>query len=107
MKLRTINDLSDQLDHEFSWRLKELADLKLLVRNTNNLKQLSIIRAGLPLTYAHWEGFIKAAAQLYLNFVLMQKHELHKLSSCFIALSAQKIINNFTHSNRTSLRLEL
>jgi hypothetical protein len=107
MKIRTVNDLSDRLDTEFSWRLKELADLKMVVKTTEKLKQSSMIRAGLPLTYAHWEGFVKSSAQFYLNFVLMQKHELKELSSCFLALSAQKLLNNFTYSNRTSLQLEL
>ena len=107
MKIRIVNDLSDRLDAEFSWRLKELADIKVLVKTTEKLKQSSIIRAGLPLTYAHWEGFVKSSAQYYLNFVLMQKHELKELSSCFLALSAQKLLNNFTHANRTSLQLEL
>jgi hypothetical protein len=107
MKIRTVNDLSDRLDAEFSWRLKELADLKVLVKTTEKLKQSSMIRAGLPLTYAHWEGFVKSSAQFYLNFVLMQKHELKELSSCFLALSAQNLINKFTYSNKTSLQLDL
>lgn len=107
MKIRTVNDLSDRLDTEFSWRLKELADLKLLVKSTEKLKRSSMIRAGLPLTYAHWEGFVKSSAQFYLNFVLIQKHDLKDLSLCFLALSAQKLLNSFTNSNRTSLQLDL
>ncbi|RYY45747.1 MAG: hypothetical protein EOO06_15905 [Chitinophagaceae bacterium] len=107
MKIRTLNELSDRLDGEFAWRLKELADLKVLVRNAENLIQSSMVRAGLPLAYAHWEGFVKSSAQFYLNFVLMQKHDLKSLSSSFLALSAQKILNTFTQTNRTLLQLEL
>lgn len=38
-KLRTLSMLQDYLDAEFSWRLKELADLKLAVRRIDALQK--------------------------------------------------------------------
>lgn len=107
MKIRTLSDLNDILDEEFAWRLKELADLKFIAQSSPSTKESSAIRAGLPLAYAHWEGFVKASAQYYLNFVLMQKIDLGKLQTCFIALSSRNLLNKFSESNRTFLYHEL
>jgi hypothetical protein len=35
------------------------------------------------LVYAHWEGFIKAASEAYLDFVDNQGHMYRELKSCF------------------------
>lgn len=45
-----------------------------------------MLRAGVTLLYAHWEGFIKAAADNYLNFVSLRRLKHSELQPCFIAL---------------------
>lgn len=106
-KTRTSSDFIDAIDEDFSWRLKELADLKLSVRSLDIARVKSFLRAGLPLAYAHWEGFVKSSAQQYLAFVLIQKRNLEELKPCFIALSAKRILNNFAEARKTELQFEL
>ena len=49
MKIRTLSAFQDALDHEFAWRLKEIASLKFGVKQGGALAAPTIIRAGLAL----------------------------------------------------------
>lgn len=51
-KIRTINQLQETLDKEFSWRLKEIASLKSVVRASDNLSRQTAVRAAIPLVRA-------------------------------------------------------
>lgn len=68
-KIRTIDQLQTILDGEFSWRLKEIANLKIVVRSSDKLSRNTAVRAAIPLLYGHWEGFIKNASTHYLDYV--------------------------------------
>lgn len=87
MKLRTASAAQDQIDAEFAWRLKEIADLKLQASHAIGERRKTIIRSGVPLLYAHWEGFIKASAQHFINFVSNQNITYRELAPCFIVRS--------------------
>lgn len=90
-KIRTLSMLQDFLDAEFSWRLKEVADLKLATRSTRaRISPDTLIRASIPLLYAHWEGFIKNSSIGYVNFVNHQKMKYEELDSCFIVFGMKK-----------------
>ena len=70
-KIRTLNDLNERLSEDLVWRKKELSVLKGLIE-TNSFTQNktnALIRSGIALLYAHWEGYIKCAASAYLEFV--------------------------------------
>src|SRR6266404_7422672 len=107
MKLRTLVQLQDQLDRDHAWRRKELTTIVNYVRSSPEKTQAMAIRAGLLLIYAHWEGFIKYAAECYLNFVAMQGVPLGRLGYSFIALCARKKIFEFEASGKSSQRTEL
>lgn len=106
-KIHTVSELSDIMDAEFSWRLKELADFKFLIKQTKDHRSKSIMRAGVPLTYAHWEGFIKIASQNYLSHIVTQKIKIKELKSCIIALSKKALLEDFKESNRTEYHIKL
>ncbi len=104
-KIRTLSQLQDSLDKDFSWRLKEIADLKVTVKGTSSLGQATIIRAGAPLLYAHWEGFIKHASQYYLNFVSCQRLNYGDLASCLVVFGAKKHLATITGSRKASMNI--
>lgn len=54
------------------------------------MKKSSLIRASVPLLYAHWEGFVKQAAKLYLDFVSGQKLQYQELNDSFVAIGLMK-----------------
>lgn len=81
-KIRTLTQLQETLDMEMSWRIKEISDFKLVTKKQPTASH-TFTRAGVALVYAHWEGFIKAASEAYLNFVDNQGHIYRDLKTCF------------------------
>lgn len=93
-KIRTLNDLQDCLDKEFAWRLKELDNLKTLVRTHATVAQKTAIRSGICLAYAHWEGFVKRAAEDYIQFVSNQRLRYDQLADCFVVIGVKRHITS-------------
>jgi hypothetical protein len=104
-KIRNLGQLQNALDNEFSWRLKEIADLKLAARQQTQLTEKTLIRAGVTLLYAHWEGFVKSAARDYLNYVSNQGRTYEELETCFVALGVKKQLHELAESRRTSIHV--
>ena len=101
-KNRTLSDLYNHLEEDLGWRIKELSLLKNTIPNTPNRAPLqdALIRAGLTMLYAHWEGFVKCAAENYLNYVSLKRLRHDQLESCFVALCLKKKINEMDNTNR-------
>ena len=62
----SVNDLSDALDEELSWRRREISFLKFAFQSAKFEERQAIGRACHVALYAHWEGFVREAGQLYL-----------------------------------------
>jgi MAE_28990/MAE_18760-like HEPN len=90
---RTKDMLLDNLQDDFAWRIKELNIIKNKIPKTKSEEQDALIRAGITILYAHWEGFVKNAAECYLNFVSLRRLNHNELQSCFLALCLKKQIN--------------
>jgi hypothetical protein len=52
----------------------------------NRTRQAVVTRAAVALLYAHWEGFVKAAAEIYLQFVAMQRCRNSELTDSMLAI---------------------
>jgi hypothetical protein len=57
--------------------------------------------------YAHWEGFIKVAANSYLEFVAMQSLPYNKLSKNFIALAMKDKLDQASETNKATIYTEI
>lgn len=101
-KIRTIDQLQNILDSEFSWRLKEIANLKIVVRTSENLNKKTAVRAAIPLLYGHWEGFVKNASTYYLEFVNGQSLTYRELKSCFVVFGVKRKINDLVSSKNSN-----
>ena len=75
---RTIEILQKNLDEDMAWRIRELSILKTKIPRQKGTEQDVLIRAGITTLYAHWEGFIKYAAECYLQFVSLKKLNYHE-----------------------------
>jgi MAE_28990/MAE_18760-like HEPN len=104
-RIRNLTQLQAALDKEFSWRLKEIADLKLAARQQAQLTEKTLIRAGVTLLYAHWEGFVKCAARDYLNFVSNQGRTYEELETCFVALGVKRHLSEFAQSKKSTVHV--
>jgi hypothetical protein len=109
MKIRTHEQLFDLLTNEIAWRKKELSDFKSLIETKDFApsKHHALVRAGIMLLYAHWEGFVKQCAEYYLNYVSMQRLPYKELASNFIAICVKSEMNDLENSNRVSHQLKL
>ena len=105
MKLRTDSQLQEYLDDDFAWRVKEIDRLKTVVSKAVGSNQDMLIRAGVPLVYAHWEGFIKAAAEGMLCFVAGSRRSYRELAPCFTALGVAKELDLLTSSKKEHVRV--
>ena len=105
MSLRTDADLQNYLDDEFAWRLQEIAWLKTAVRESEGNRQRMLMRAGLPLLYAHWEGFVKAGAEGMLRFVSSGRRRYRELAPCFATHGLADKLDLLANSKKEHVRV--
>jgi len=109
MSIRSLENLIDSLALDLAWRKKELSDLKALIetRSFSSSKHTALLRSGVTILYAHWEGFVKKAASNYLEFVSMQRLPYKDLSSNFIALAMKARLNEAMETNKATVFTEV
>jgi hypothetical protein len=106
MKIRTKEELQDYLAVDLAWRKKELSNLHNDVRTANIKKLPTALRCAVVLLYAHWEGFIKNAAEYYLVYIKNQKLNLNELSSNILALALKQKMREFDATNKATYHVQ-
>lgn len=108
MKIKTIEKLEEKLIQDLSWRKKELIDIKTLIEEEDIKVDKNIfIRAGIALLCAHWEGYIRYAANMYVVYIGGLKLTTNELKDNFLALSLKKNIINAGKSEKNSVHSRL
>ncbi|GMA64774.1 MAE_28990/MAE_18760 family HEPN-like nuclease [Alicyclobacillus fastidiosus] len=78
---------------------KELSDLKLTIQeNKTSTRVKSLIRSAIPVLYAHWEGFVKYSATLYVTYLSIRRLKYAEVAPNFVALAIKQRIENASHS---------
>ncbi len=85
---RTASELLAHLDDELAWRIQEITTVQKAVKSANGGSETALLRAGVPLLYAHWEGGVKAMAIRYVEFISKQGHTYADIKQCFSGLKA-------------------
>lgn len=83
-KIRTVEDLDDAIDAEIAWRKQELSTALKLLQQSSGPAQKASLRSGVLILYAHWEGWVKAVAQLYVRYVNTKSIPYDSLSEAFL-----------------------
>ena len=99
MKARTETEVLEFLDEEFAWRRKELSEV---CADVSSAASNARVRAGTTLLYAHWEGFVKAASEAYVEFVARRRFQYKQLCPGFLALALRTRLNAFARTDDVS-----
>jgi hypothetical protein len=87
-KPRTALQLQEALDSEFAWRQLEIHALREVTRLSRGASQRSVLRAAVPILYAHWEGFVKEGMCLYVRYLSGLGLGFIHVRRCFRGLAA-------------------
>ncbi|CDN44739.1 MAE_28990/MAE_18760 family HEPN-like nuclease [Paenibacillus sp. P22] len=102
MKIRTIEKLEDLLDEDLAWRKKELFEMKRVIKRSNVNKNLHT-RAAIALLSAHFEGFIKFAANRYIIFIASQGVSYRNLKNCFLSIKFKAKFDQCNETDKLSV----
>jgi hypothetical protein len=98
-KIRTVEALDYAIDQEIAWRKRELTTALRLVQQTKGPTQAANLRGGVLLLYAHWEGWVKAVAQLYVRYVNTKALPYIMLSEAFLGNALKTKMSAVGHAN--------
>ena len=107
MKIKTIEQLQDKLDKDLAWRKKELIQIKLNIKKNDEISLNTNLRIGIAFLYSHWEGYIKNASILYLQYIANQKLNYKNLSSNFVAICLKSLIIECGKTDKTSNHIRI
>ncbi len=107
MRIRSFSELVDHLDKELTWRKRELTTVRFLVLGSRAHEQEAMLRAGICLLYAHWEGFVKSAGTGYVNYVALKRLKYCDLSPSMVALGLRGKLRAAEATNRVTVHTEV
>lgn len=111
MKIRSVNDLNNILSAELAWRKFELSVLNGQINKYEKTPTISqaLLRSGVAILYAHWEGFIKASATAYLEYISNQSLCYGDLTIPYRVIGIKKRLNIvfFTDPNKAEGLVEV
>lgn len=88
MKAITPDNLQDILDSDLVWRRREISSLITLARRSSISDRVTIVRAAIPLLYAHWEGFGRSCFVRYLEHVSYRALKFRELRPSFLYMAS-------------------
>lgn len=103
--IRTLDQLQDELDKEMAWRSKEIKAFSIASRASGPDRKY-FIRAGVALLYAHWEGFVKTASEIYLSFVANRRLKYSELKSCFSIFGLKAKLHTLSASRQAAANID-
>ena len=108
MKIKTIEKLEEMLESDLLWRRKELINIRLLIDDKqNNIDNDILIRSGIALLCAHWEGYVRFVANMYVVYVGDTNVKTKDLKENFLALLLKKDIISSGVTEKTSVHTKL
>jgi MAE_28990/MAE_18760-like HEPN len=82
-QVRTTAEFSSTITADLTWRIREISDLRAAVRRIDEEFRRSLLRASVPLVYAHWEGHVSVVAKSYLEFLALRRPRYSTLKPSF------------------------
>lgn len=109
MSIRTATEFVQKVDSQLIWRRKELTELRgmILKSKSDATRQAVLIRAGVSLLYAHWEGFIKTTGTYFLQFVSAQRLSPAEMTPNFVGIILRNRLDAARMAKKVSVTSDL
>jgi len=103
MRVRSIDELEELISKEFSWRRKELTNIRNLSLSARNQMKVTLLKSGIGLLYSHWEGFVKKASIAYCEYINCQGLKYKQLKKNFQVCALLEVFEGqYPHKNYKS-----
>jgi hypothetical protein len=80
-QLRTAEEFTAFITSDLTWRIREISDIRSTAA-TASLPR-AVLRASVPLMYAHWEGHVSVVSRAYLDFLALRRLRYSNLKKSF------------------------
>ncbi len=77
------DDCISNITEDLTWRIKEIHDLMHLSSQNNKAYEKVVLRSLIPISYAHWEGHVIYASDMYIKYISKKKLVYGKLMRNF------------------------
>lgn len=91
---------------DYTWRVREISDLKQIIRLSGDSYSPVARKAALTLVYAHWEGHVHFVANAYLTYIARRRLQISALAPAFQAVYLGAYISEW-QNQRDSIGLRL
>ena len=95
-QLRTAEEFTAFITSDLTWRIREISDIRSTAA-TASLPR-AILRASVPLMYAHWEGHVSVVSRAYLDFLALRRLRYSNLKQSFRLNAFFATIRRMTHA---------
>lgn len=106
-RIRTLSQLSDELDKDLSGRKRALTSLRFAFGRAKSEYKKVIGLSAVCLLYGHWEGFVKHAGMCYANYVNSLGLTYASLSNGMVAVCVRSQLRGLKDSKKLSLNRDL
>jgi hypothetical protein len=106
-KIRSLNQLNEEIDKDLATRKRALTTLKLSLENIKDSSKRPLSLSAVCMLYAHWEGFVKFAGTCYVNYVHHKGVPLKQISDSLAGVYLRSHIRGLKSSKKVSLNREL
>ena len=102
-------ELVQNTDADLIWRRREMTSFRAVVQDSDadQGRRPALLRAGIALLYAHWEGYVKRCGTWYLQFVANQRRKASELRTNFLAIKLKAHLAEASKSKKASACAEL
>jgi hypothetical protein len=72
-QLRTAEEFTAFVTSDLTWRIREISDIRSTATAAVGGLSRAILRASVPLMYAHWEGHVSVVSRAYMDFLATRR----------------------------------
>src|SRR6516165_1806828 len=83
VQLRTAEEFTAYITSDLTWRIREISDIRSTAATVLQPVSRAILRASVPLMYAHWEGHVSLVSKAYMDFLSLRRLRYSTLKECF------------------------